>query len=151
MAYLSKDRGPNTSLQGAILQAPVSDRQDFEHNHPASDPSSAEDLELLQKATELVNAGKGWTLLPRTPPASERSNTDTQTEKEEDDGDDDDDEDEKSIVLNPPMTAYRFWSLNAKGGDDDYFSSDLDEQTLRRNWETTAARAPILALMGAEE
>ncbi|KAF4503880.1 hypothetical protein G6O67_008816 [Ophiocordyceps sinensis] len=33
-----------------------------------------------------------------------------------------------------PMSAYRLHSLFAKGGDDDYFSSDLDNETVARVW-----------------
>jgi hypothetical protein len=33
-------------------------------------------------------------------------------------------------IFTSPMSAYRWHSLIAKGGDDDYFSSDLDDTTL---------------------
>lgn len=34
-------------------------------------------------------------------------------------------------VFNTPITAYRWWSLMVPGGDDDYFSSDLSDDTIR--------------------
>lgn len=34
------------------------------------------------------------------------------------------------IVFNTPITAYRWCSLMVPGGDDDYFSSDLSDETL---------------------
>lgn len=34
-------------------------------------------------------------------------------------------------ALGAPMSAYRTYSLLAKGGDDDYFSEDLEEEVLR--------------------
>ncbi|CCF59656.1 hypothetical protein KAFR_0H02470 [Kazachstania africana CBS 2517] len=36
-----------------------------------------------------------------------------------------------NYVFGVPITAYRWWSIMCPGGDDDYFSSDLDENTLR--------------------
>ncbi|KAI5459859.1 hypothetical protein BGZ63DRAFT_415318 [Mariannaea sp. PMI_226] len=37
-------------------------------------------------------------------------------------------------VLGAPISAYRFQSLAAKGGDDDYFSQDLDDETVKKFW-----------------
>jgi hypothetical protein len=34
-------------------------------------------------------------------------------------------------IFTSPITAYRWHSLISKGGDDDFFSSDLDENTLK--------------------
>jgi len=33
-------------------------------------------------------------------------------------------------IFSSPITAYRWHSLIAKGGDDDFFSSDLDDERL---------------------
>ncbi|KAM4068081.1 alpha/beta hydrolase family protein [Hirsutella rhossiliensis] len=43
-----------------------------------------------------------------------------------------------------PMSAYRMHSLFAKGGDDDYFSSDLDDETVARVWGRF--KKPVLVL-----
>ncbi|KAH8708359.1 hypothetical protein GQ44DRAFT_628263 [Phaeosphaeriaceae sp. PMI808] len=37
-------------------------------------------------------------------------------------------------IFTSPLTAYRWHSLISKGGDDDYFSSDLDDETLARTF-----------------
>ncbi|KAM0270865.1 hypothetical protein ACHAQH_009291 [Verticillium albo-atrum] len=37
-------------------------------------------------------------------------------------------------IFNSPVTAYRWNSLAAEGGDDDYFSSDFDDETLSRTF-----------------
>ncbi|KAG5950649.1 hypothetical protein E4U53_004649 [Claviceps sorghi] len=51
--------------------------------------------------------------------------------------------------LGAPMTAYRFNSLVAKDGDDDYFSSDLDDETVRKYW--SRFNKPVLALHSAND
>lgn len=48
-----------------------------------------------------------------------------------------------------PITAYRWHSLVSRGGDDDYFSSDLDEQTVSKFWNRF--EKPALALYSAED
>jgi len=37
-------------------------------------------------------------------------------------------------IFHSPITAYRWHSLTAKGGDDDFFSSDLDDETLSKKF-----------------
>ncbi|KAG6033950.1 hypothetical protein E4U41_006759 [Claviceps citrina] len=51
--------------------------------------------------------------------------------------------------LGAPMTAYRFKSLVAKEGDDDYFSSDLDDETVRKYW--SRFNKPVLVLHSAND
>ncbi|KAG5922874.1 hypothetical protein E4U42_005187 [Claviceps africana] len=51
--------------------------------------------------------------------------------------------------LGAPITAYRFKSLVAKDGDDDYFSSDLDDETVRKYWGRF--NKPVLALHSAND
>ncbi|KAK2590004.1 hypothetical protein QQS21_012316 [Conoideocrella luteorostrata] len=51
--------------------------------------------------------------------------------------------------LGAPMTAYRFKSLVAKGGDDDYFSSDLDDEIVSKYWGRF--NKPVLALHSADD
>ncbi|ROT42801.1 dolichol-phosphate mannosyltransferase [Sodiomyces alkalinus F11] len=48
-----------------------------------------------------------------------------------------------------PVTAYRWHSLVAKGGDDDYFSSDLDEDVVAEFWGRF--NKPALVLYSGEE
>ncbi|KAM0197061.1 hypothetical protein ACHAPA_002549 [Fusarium lateritium] len=52
-------------------------------------------------------------------------------------------------ALGAPISAYRFQSLTIKGGDDDYFSSDLDKEVLEKNW--SRFKKPVLALHSAED
>ncbi|PFH60915.1 hypothetical protein XA68_10113 [Ophiocordyceps unilateralis] len=47
-------------------------------------------------------------------------------------------------ALGAPVSAYRLHSLWAKGGDDDYFSSDLDDETVARFWHRFTK--PVLVL-----
>ncbi|KJZ72820.1 hypothetical protein HIM_07764 [Hirsutella minnesotensis 3608] len=55
-----------------------------------------------------------------------------------------------SVLGKPPMSAYRLHSLRAKGGDDDYFSSDFDDETVTRIWGRY--EKPVLVLhSGADE
>ncbi|CAR28570.1 hypothetical protein ZYGR_0S02030 [Zygosaccharomyces rouxii] len=71
---------------------------------PVSDREGQDpkDLERLNpKAQELVANGQGNEILPR-----EYAN----------------------YVFNTPITAYRWCSLHVKGGDDDYFSTDLSQE-----------------------
>ncbi|ATY67430.1 hypothetical protein A9K55_000059 [Cordyceps militaris] len=51
--------------------------------------------------------------------------------------------------FNVPITAYRLHSLLAKGGDDDYFSSDFDEATRNRFWGRFTK--PVLVLHSEED
>ncbi|KAF4990659.1 hypothetical protein FGRMN_8331 [Fusarium graminum] len=52
-------------------------------------------------------------------------------------------------VLGAPISAYRFQSLTSKGGDDDYFSSDLDDEVREKNW--SRFKKPVLVLHSAED
>ncbi|CAM1502995.1 Fc.00g077710.m01.CDS01 [Cosmosporella sp. VM-42] len=52
--------------------------------------------------------------------------------------------DKVPALLNAPISAYRFQSLAMKGGDDDYFSSDLDDETVSKFW--TRFTKPVLVL-----
>ncbi|CVK94277.1 uncharacterized protein FFB20_09407 [Fusarium fujikuroi] len=52
-------------------------------------------------------------------------------------------------VLGAPISAYRFQSLASKGGDDDYFSSDLPDDVVERNW--SRFNKPVLVLHSGED
>ncbi|QUC22322.1 uncharacterized protein UV8b_06563 [Ustilaginoidea virens] len=47
-------------------------------------------------------------------------------------------------ALGAPLSAYRFKSLVSKGGEDDYFSSDLDDKTISIFW--SRFDRPVLVL-----
>lgn len=95
---------PASSYDAVILQAAISDREYWEHI------KSPEDLKrTISAAVRQINEGKGHYPLPM---------------------------DILELIhgLNsgppPPITANRWHSLAAKGGKEDYFSSDLDDQQL---------------------
>ncbi|WFD36789.1 hypothetical protein MCUN1_003678 [Malassezia cuniculi] len=128
IAFLSRDRG--VTVHGGILQAPVSDCEYFDSR------KSPADEQLLAKAAELIAAGKGGEMLPRTAPAKPEAGGISGN---------------SAAILQPAMTAYRFHSLNSHGTDDDMFSSVLSDDDIRRIWTPALNKAPILALMGAQD
>ncbi|KAK7415109.1 hypothetical protein QQX98_006141 [Neonectria punicea] len=52
-------------------------------------------------------------------------------------------------ALSAPISAYRFHSLACKGGDDDYFSEDLDDETVSKYWKRF--QKPVLALHSSND
>ncbi|WQF75740.1 Putative fusarinine C esterase SidJ, alpha/Beta hydrolase [Colletotrichum destructivum] len=76
----------------------------------------------LEYAEKLIDEGKEWEAMPR---------------------------DQLPSFFQTPMTAYRWHSLAAKGGDDDYFSSDLDESFVSEVWNRF--QQPVMALQSAED
>lgn len=148
MQYLSyPDRGENTGIDAAVLQAPVSDREAWEYDSDDDDPEA---IRRLDDATKLVKEGKGYQLLPRKvapqlPKGPENATSDTKVGN-------------VGAVNDPPMTAYRYWSLYAKGGDDDYFSTlDFTPEQMLHIWQAGSkglkkdSKGHILALVGAED
>ncbi|KID70399.1 uncharacterized protein G6M90_00g086270 [Metarhizium brunneum] len=57
--------------------------------------------------------------------------------------------DKVPTVLAAPISAYRLKSLVAKGGDDDYFSSDLDDATVAKFW--SRFNKPVLVLHSGQD
>lgn len=129
MTYLSKDRPQK--VKGVILQAPVSDRDDFN----CRNPDGSEELEL---ATKLVKEGKGHQLLPRD------ISSDSENGSEDLKGN-------TNLIINPAFTAYRYHSLFSKNGDDDFFSNDLSDEELKERFEPILKRGKVLALLGEDE
>lgn len=154
VAQDGKDRPAQALVQGAVLQAPVSDRESFELDEDAEAKSQ------LEEATRLVKEGKGATLLPRktlppqpfgsavTPLSSSSSEEEVSDPSPEVNGD---------AFQDGAMTAYRYWSLFGKGGHDDYFSSDLPEDRIHEIWTSvvgsgrTSPKRKVLALLGEKE
>lgn len=167
IAYLlssQRTTDPRTRLEGAILQAPVSDRESYEHRREeASEEERVKMDEELALATQLVQEGKGARIMP-----SDSAYTSTPPKPIDGDAYSDftNGSGNSAAVLNPATTAYRFWSLYAKGGDDDFFSSDLSDSAITtdkpnsrslgraiRNLQAgaTSGKPRILALMGETE
>lgn len=119
MEYANYAKHHNEPVDGFILQAPVSDREALDDFFPTWRDSLAD-------AEKLIAEGKKDHLMPV----------------------------DKVPEVFSPITAYRFWSLVAPGyvfqlrfrvswdykadivyrGDDDYFTSDLDDETVKRVW-----------------
>lgn len=53
--------------------------------------------------------------------------------------------------LGAAISAYRTNSLLAKGGDDDYFSTDLDDRTLRGSFGAISKEVRVMFLLGGED
>ncbi|TQN73528.1 UPF0613 protein [Colletotrichum shisoi] len=123
-------------VDGFILQGPVSDRESIADS---VDPDWLR--KSLEYAEKLIDEGKEWEAMPR---------------------------DQLPSFFQTPMTAYRWHSLAAKGqvkiiiysplcrtadpiqsGDDDYFSSDLDESFVSEVWNRF--QQPVMALQSAED
>lgn len=182
MAYLSHPngaaaRGEKAIVDGVVLQAPVSDRESWENEYAressevgkrsekeegkdasgegssgsssssASESSKEEARKTLRDASRLVEEGKGSQLLPRDVPVIRRPGPDDTEQLGNVDA-----------VNDSPMTAYRYWSLFAKGGEDDYFSTaDLSQKEIRDIWATAGkglregGTGYVLALVGGED
>jgi hypothetical protein len=119
------DHESRPRIHGAILQGGVSDREawDFLLSSPDEKQSCAT---VLAEAQRLIAAGKEREIVPR----------------------------ENNIVqkeLGAAISAYRTNSLLAKGGDDDYFSTDLDDSSLRRSFGQIPSDVRLMFLLGAED
>lgn len=107
-----------TKIQGGIMQAPVSDRENF-----CRLLSETEMEKMNEEPRKLIEAGKGDDIL-----STEHA----------------------KFIFGTPITAYRWGALIFEGGDDDYFSSDLSEETLRSTFGEI--KTPFLiAYSGSEE
>lgn len=130
MEYTNYTKYSNSPVDGFILQAPVSDRESLEIYLPDYQPN-------LDYADRMIAEGKGSDCLPS---------------------------DHLFAMLGAPVSANRFHDLFAKGyvdhsanlvgntsplinpsrGADDYFSSDLDDQTVNKFWGRFSK--PVLVL-----
>lgn len=109
-------------IDGAILQSGVSDREAFT-SLAARQGVKKELYGLVDRARGLVEKGKGDEVLPK------EGNFMAQ-------------------LLGTSLTAYRTLSLLAKGGDDDYFSSDLEDSKLDRTFGAFPNETVLLILFG---
>jgi pimeloyl-ACP methyl ester carboxylesterase len=126
MEYLvgpdAKSRPP---VDGAILQGGVSDREAWEDMLKTGEEKAAF-REIVERAKKMCEEG-----------------------------------DEKGIVsvkgnvvaeaLGAPMSAYRTYSLLARGGDDDYFSSDLGDEHFTTTFGKMPATTTVAFLLGDED
>lgn len=126
MEYLTGSTQYSDVVDGAILQAGVSDRQGWDAL-VADDAELAESLKATVKlARKLVESGDGDVILPK----------------------------KGSRVLEmfeSPCTAYRADSLFSFGGDDDYFSTDLPEEKLRGTFGKVPRGTKMMFLWGSKD
>jgi pimeloyl-ACP methyl ester carboxylesterase len=116
----------NAKIDGAVLQGGVSDREAWVSMLSSESKSLESFNELVKKAKDMIDQGKGKEVMGR----------------------------ENNIVateFNTSMTAYRTYSLLAEGGDDDYFSSDLSDNTLRQSFGRIPKEVPVCFVIGSED
>ncbi|CAK9437062.1 uncharacterized protein LODBEIA_P15090 [Lodderomyces beijingensis] len=106
-------------IEGAILQAPVSDQEALRASY-----TGGGDFEQLTQEVydEYIATGRDRELLP---------------------------EKYRKIAFNVPITAYRFYSLAAKRGDDDFFSSYLTQEDLKETFGKVSK--PLLLLYSGSD
>ncbi|KAK0623323.1 hypothetical protein B0T14DRAFT_425853 [Immersiella caudata] len=111
-------------VEGYVLQGPVSDREAIGLSAGRVEGGVEVVRQALRVAEGMVKEGRGGEVM-------------------------------KAEVLpgewrGSPVTAYRWASLAGVGGDDDYFSSDLDDEDLKEIWGRV--HSPVLMLpSGADE
>ncbi|PKS12673.1 hypothetical protein jhhlp_000881 [Lomentospora prolificans] len=116
MEYVNSGKQDDEPVDGFVLQGPVSDRQSIEQLRSMFPDHDFADT--LSCAKEYIADGRKDDCLPRAklPP----------------------------IFAGDPISAYRYHSLATKGGDDDYFSTDLDDDFVNRVWGSF--KKPFLVL-----
>ncbi|KAF2462187.1 hypothetical protein BDY21DRAFT_330690 [Lineolata rhizophorae] len=123
----SADRGRRPKLDGAILQAPVSDREAMVEMLGGDDFSRM----VREVQEQWIDAGRSDDVLPASYAG-------------------------KLFGKSSAVTAYRWMSLASPDGtgDDDYFSSDLPEQQLQRTFGRlgrVAPETPVMLLYGERD
>lgn len=122
---IGKDADNRPGLDGVILQGGVSDREAWEDSMKAGPERDAYDA-LIQEAKGMVDRGLGKEVMQR------EGNTIVQE-------------------IGGPINAYRTFSILAKGGDDDYFSSDLSDVFFASTFGKFPKSTPVCFLLGAED
>jgi pimeloyl-ACP methyl ester carboxylesterase len=113
------------ALDGIVLQGGVSDREAWEEYGKEGELKlHLEDA--ITKSKEMVDAGKGEEII----------STEGNTILKE---------------MGGPLNAYRAYSLLAKGGDDDYFSSDLSDEHFATSFGNITEKTPVCFLLGSED
>jgi len=122
MEYLTGEGcGERERVDGVVLQAPVSDREGL-----VEDMSTEEFEGSVGLARRYEKEGRGGDVLP-----------------------------EKTVAMfkGTPLSARRWLSLASpdKDGDDDYFSSDLTDEQLRKTFGALRKETPLLILYSGED
>jgi pimeloyl-ACP methyl ester carboxylesterase len=114
------------ALDGAILQGGVSDREAWEDSVSGDADARRKYDAVVAQARDMIAAGQEREVMPR------KGNM-------------------LSEGLSGPMTAYRTNALLARGGDDDYFSSDLPDSVFEGTFGKFPAATPVCFLLGNED
>jgi pimeloyl-ACP methyl ester carboxylesterase len=126
MEYLvGPDAKNQPSIDGAILQGGVSDREAWD-DMLKTDEEKQQLQEIIDKAKSMIDEGDEKGILPM------KGNM-------------------VAEALGAPITAYRTYSLLAKGGDDDYFSTDLGDKVFEKTFGKISKDTSIMFLLGDED
>jgi pimeloyl-ACP methyl ester carboxylesterase len=126
MEYLvGPDARNQPTIDGAILQGGVSDREAWD-DMLKTDEEKEQFREIIDKAKSMIDEGDEKGILPM------KGNM-------------------VAEALGAPITAYRTYSLLAKGGDDDYFSTDLGDKVFEKTFGKISKDTPIMFLLGNED
>jgi pimeloyl-ACP methyl ester carboxylesterase len=118
--YANYAKHNNEPVDGFVLQGPVSDREGLWTLDPA--PTVEAVYEALATAEKMIVDGHADDPMPM---------------------------DKIRTIYTEPISAYRFHSLLAKGGDDDFFSTDLDPEATKAVW--SRFDKPVLIMYSAED
>ncbi|KAF1836270.1 DUF1749-domain-containing protein [Decorospora gaudefroyi] len=124
MEYLvgPEEHGQRPPLDGIILQGGVSDREAWASVFSGEEKAHFF-VDAVRRAEDMIRDGKGMEILGAQ-------------------------ENELLLEFGVPVTASRVYSLLAKGGDDDYFSSDLSDACLQKTFGRVPQRVPVCFLLG---
>jgi pimeloyl-ACP methyl ester carboxylesterase len=126
MEYLvGPDAKNQPTIDGAILQGGVSDREAWD-DMLKKDEEKQQLQDIIDKAKSMIDEGDEKGILPM------KGNM-------------------VAEALGAPITAYRTYSLLAKGGDDDYFSSDLGDKVFEKTFGKISKDTPVMFLLGDED
>ncbi|KAF1918436.1 hypothetical protein BDU57DRAFT_199031 [Ampelomyces quisqualis] len=126
MEYLvGADSANHPPIDGAVLQGGVSDREAWDFMLESEQEKT--DLQgIVAKARDMIDRGDGMGIVDV----------------------------KRNVVaegLGAPISAYRTFSLLAKGGDDDYFSTDLGDGHCQTTFGRIPERTTICFLLGSED
>jgi len=126
MEYLlGKGKKERETVDGIILQGGVSDREAWEDYYKEGDRRKQLD-NAIATAKVMIDTGKGEEVLsPESNPVFKD--------------------------MGGPLNAYRAYSLLAKGGDDDYFSSDLSDEHFATTFGRIPPTTPVSFLLGSDD
>lgn len=126
MEYLvGPDAKNHPSIDGAILQGGVSDREAWD-DMLKTDEEKEQLKQIVDKAKSMIDEGHEKGILPM------KGNM-------------------VAEALGAPITAYRTYSLLAKGGDDDYFSTDLGDEVFEKTFGKIPKETLVCFLLGSED